>query len=225
MATLLRARTHARAVDRPTSTGSYIGRFVRHPIGTWAQLLADPARLRHGFVVVLFVGMGYALTVTGIVMSNGTPSTPWLAIPPSDYFKWEALFVAPVAALCWILAGGVMHLLSKLFHGRGTFEDTLALLGFAVALPTLVSLIPDAVRAVLTSAGLMSRAAWEQAVSEPGTPDWLFQWSYMLAYVVSLLCLFSISVAFAQRLHRWPAVAVGLVGAIVYQGVYVIFIR
>jgi hypothetical protein len=124
-------------------------------------------------VAVLAVGVGYAVTVSGIALSNGRPSTPWLAIPPADYFKWEALFIAPVTLLCWVLAAGVMHLLSKLVHGRATFEDTLALLGFAVALPTLVSLIPDAIRAAMTAVGMLSRVAWERAVSEPGTPDWV----------------------------------------------------
>jgi hypothetical protein len=225
MATLLQVRTPTHAPERATSTGAYFWLFVRHPRQSWAQLLADPARLRHGLLAVLVVGVGYAATVEGIALSGGTPSRPWLAIPVVDYFRWEALFIAPVTLLCWILATGVMHLLSKLFHGAGTFEDTLALLGFAVALPTLVSLLPDAVRAVLTSVGVLSRAAWEQAVSEPGTPDWLFLWSYMSAYLVGLLCLFPLSVATAQRLRRWPAVVVGLVGAVVYQGVYVVFIR
>jgi hypothetical protein len=99
------------------------------------------------------------------------------------------------------------------------------LLGFAVAVPTLVSLVPDAIRAALTTAGLMNRAAWEQAVSEPGTPDFLFLWAYMIAYVLGLLCLFPVSIATAQRLQRWPAVLVGVLGAFVYQGVYLIFIR
>ena len=47
----------------------------------------------------------------------------------------------------------------------------------------------------------------------------------MLAYAVALLYLFTVSVATAQRLQRWPAVAVGVAGAVVYQAVYLIFIR
>jgi hypothetical protein len=208
-----------------TSAWIYLGRFIRHPGQTWAQLLADPARLRFGFTAVLVVGLGYGITEGGIALSGGMPSTPWVAIPPADYFKWEALFSAPVTVLSWILAAGVMHLLSKLFGGHGTFDDTLALLGFAVAVPTLVSLVPDAIRAALTTAGLMNRAAWEQAISVPGTPDFLFLWAYMIAYVLGLLCLFPVSIATSQRLRRWPAVLVGVLGAIVYQGMYLIFIR
>ena len=47
----------------------------------------------------------------------------------------------------------------------------------------------------------------------------------MAAYVVGLLCLFPLAVGAAQGLRRWPAVAVGLAGAALYQGVYVIFVR
>jgi hypothetical protein len=191
----------------------------------WARLLDDPARLRYGFFAVLSVALGYTLTITGIAWSGGTPSLPWVAIPPADYFKWEALFVAPVTVLCWVLAGGVVYLLSKLVGGRGTFDDTLALLGFAIAFPTFISLIPDAARALLTSAGVLNRAAWERAVSIPGTTDFLFLWAYMIAYVLALLCLFPMAAGFAQRLRAKPAVAVGIAGAVVYQGVYFIFIR
>jgi hypothetical protein len=148
-----------------------------------------------------------------------------LVIPASDYFKWEALFSAPVTVFCCVLAAGIMHLLAKRFHGRGTFDDTLALVGFAVALATFISLIPDGARAALTVFGVLSRPAWEQAVSQPGTPDWLFLWGYMTAYLIALPCLFAAAVVTAEGLRPWRALAVGLAGAIVYQGIYFIFIR
>jgi hypothetical protein len=192
---------------------------------TWARLLASPARLWYGFLAVLCVGLGYGLTEAGIAFSGGTPSTPWLPIPAAEYFRWEALFSAPVTLLCWIVAAGVAHRLSRPFGGTGSFEDTAALLGFAVALGTLISLIPDAVRAGLTSVGALSRVAWEQAVSEAGSPEWVFLWSDMLAYLIALACLYPFAIARAERLHRWPAVLVGVVGAFVYQGMYVVFIR
>ena len=225
MATYLRRDAPPDGRVRATSTWVYFGRFVRRPRQAWAELLTDPARVRYGFLAVLAVGAGYGITEAGIALSGGTPSTPWVAIPRADYFKWEALFSAPVTVVCWILAAALMHLLSKLFHGQGTFDDTLALLGFAVALPTLLSLIPDAIRAALTATGLVSRAAWEQAVSQPGSLDFLFLWVYMIAYGLGLLCLFPVSVATAQRLRHWPAVLVGVLGALVYQGIYLIFIR
>jgi hypothetical protein len=212
-------------MDRSSSTSAYLVRFLRHPRQTWTDLLLDPYRLRYGFFAVLLVGIGYGITEGGIALSGGTPSPPWLAIPPADYFKWEALFSTPVTVACWLLAASVVYLLSKLFHGQGSFDDTAALLGFAIALATVISLIPDAARSVFTAAGVLNRAAWERAVAEPGTPDFLFLWAYMIAFVVALLSLFVVSIRAAQRLRGWPALVVGLLGAIVYQGVYFIFIR
>jgi hypothetical protein len=214
-----------RQLGRGTSFWSYFGRLLLHPRRAWAQLLTDPARLRYGTVAVLIVGAGYALAIGCIAISGGTASPLWLAIPRADYFPWEVLFVAPVTLLCWILSAGVTHLLSKQFHGAGTFDDTLALLGFAVALPTLFSLIPDTVRGVLAVVGVVNRQAWERAVSQPGTFDWLFLWSYMLAYAIGILCLFPIAVATAQTLRLSAAVFVGGVGAVVYIRIYLIFIR
>jgi hypothetical protein len=225
MSAIARAQMVQHTRRPATSTWGYFAAFARHPTRTWAQLLGDPARLRYGFFAVLTVALGYSATIAGIAFSGGTPSPPWVAIPPAEYFKWEALFVAPVTVLCWVLAGGVMYLLSKPFGGGGSYDDTLAVLGFAIALPTCISLIPDAVRALLTSVGVVNRAAWEAAVSEPGTTDFVFLWGYMIVYVLALLCLFPISVGCSQRLRSWPSIAVGVTGAIVYQAVYFIFIR
>lgn len=189
------------------STCTYLGRCVRHPRQTWADLLADPARLRHGFTAVLVVGMGYALTVAGIALSNGRPSAPWLAIPESQYFIWEALFIAPVTLLCWILAAGVTHLICKVLHGSGNLDDTLALLGFAVAVPTLITLIPDAIRTTLTAAGWLNRAAWEACRLSAGHIGLSLSVDrYVLAYIAGLLWLFPLAVGTAQGLlvgGRW----------------------
>jgi hypothetical protein len=225
MATRLEAKAPRQSTKWASPFWAYGVRLVRHPRRAWAELLEEPARLRYGFMAVLLVGVGYAATVGCIALSDGTPSTPWLAIPRDQYFWWEALFIAPVTLLCWVLAAGVVHLLSRRFHGGGTFEDTLALLGFAIALPTLISLVPDLARGALTVAGVMDRQDWEAAVATPGTADWLFLWSYMSAYMVGLLVLFPIAIATAHRLHRGAAVMVGVAGAVLYQGVYLIFIR
>jgi hypothetical protein len=225
MSSIARGLTFQHTPRRAASTWAYFAAFIRHPARTCAQLLSDPARLRFGFLAVLTVGLGYAVTIAGIAWSGGIASPPWLVIPQAEYFTWEVLFVAPVTVLCWVLAGGVIYLLSKPFGGRGTFDDTLAVLGFAVAFATFISLIPDAIRALLTSLGVMSRAAWEQAISQPGTPDFVVLWAEIVAYTLALLCLFAVSVGWSQRLRRWRAIVVGIVGAVLYQGVYLIFIR
>jgi hypothetical protein len=189
------------------------------------RLAEHPRRLRCGFFAVAGVGVGYAITVAGIALSGGTPSTPWLAIPASEYFKWEALFIAPVTLLCWVLAAGVVYLLGRAVGGVGTFEATLTQVGFAIATATLITLIPDAARAAMTSVGALSRADWEQAVASPGSPDFVFLWTDMLAYLVGLLVLFTLAAARAERLRGWRAASVGVTGALLYQGVYLIFIR
>jgi hypothetical protein len=206
---------------RQAASGSGAATVGRIP---WRVCRYAP-RLRYAFLAVAAVGVGYAITIAGIALSGGTPSTPWLAIPPSDYFKWEALFVTPVTVLCWVLAAAVVYLLSRLVGGVGTYEDTLTKLGFAVAAATLITLVPDALRAALTTAGGLSRAAWEQAVARPGSPDFVFLWTDMLAYLVGLLVLFTLAATRAGRLHGWRAAGVGLSGVLVYQGVYLIFIR
>jgi hypothetical protein len=52
---------------------------------------------------------------------------------------------------------------------------------FAIALRRFFA-DPDATRALFTSVAMMNRAAWEEAVSESGTPDFVFLWADMIAY-------------------------------------------
>src|SRR5947209_19451167 len=99
MATLLRAGAPTRPPQLASSTWAYFARFARHPRRTWTRLLADPARLRYGFVAVLLVGFGYAGTVGAIALSHGRPSMPWLAITDAYYFTLQAYFIAPITCL------------------------------------------------------------------------------------------------------------------------------
>jgi hypothetical protein len=205
---------------------SYLGYILTAPVKGFTKLVQDPRRLRLGLEAVLFVALGYTVALILIASSPGRISkmAAWLAIPLERYFFWEVFFIGAVTFGCWILASGVVYLLSITVGGKGTFDDTLAALGFAVAIPTTFAFLHDCITGFLTATGIMSAEAWERSISTPGIGMVLF-WAYMLIYLFGLLVFFPVATTVSQRLNKWHGFWIGLLGVVVYQGVYFIFIR
>lgn len=203
----------------------YLALILVAPLGAFDRLMLDERRLGLGFRAVLLVAAGYTVSLVLITLGGGRSRiAPWLAIPLESYFFWETFFIGLVTFGCWILASGVVHLLSKLVGGAGSFEDTLSLLGFAIALPTLVPLVIDLVKEPLIILGFVNAASWTYALSTPGF--WMaLMLVYIGAYLIGLIVLFPLATMAAQKLSGGKSIWIGLIGALVYQGVYFIFIR
>jgi hypothetical protein len=105
---------------------SYYLWYFAKPGQTFRSLLKDRLRVRFAVFAVLIPAIGYAVMYLCGWRAGGAPSsfTPWLAIPIEQYFKYDVFIVAPSMILCWVLTSGVMQLLSPLFSGPGSFEDT-----------------------------------------------------------------------------------------------------
>jgi hypothetical protein len=87
-----------------------------------------------------------------------------------------------------------MYVLARAVGGTGTFDDTLALVGPAVAGCTLFTLIPDLTIGVLLNTGLLDADAWLRDVTQPSVTLSLV-WAYVALYAVAFLTVFSMVVA------------------------------
>jgi len=87
----------------------------------------------------------YTLVYIFLTIGGGAPSSfdPWLAVPKDVYYYYNQFWLAPSMFGCWILAAGVAHLLSRLFAGKGSFEDTLSVFGFGITIATFFALLHD----------------------------------------------------------------------------------
>jgi hypothetical protein len=149
---------------------------------------------------------------------------PWLVLPPATYFWWESLFIAPVIVGAGILAAGVLQLGARAVGGRGSFEDTLGLLGWAIAASTLATLIPDLAIGVALCAGLVRPETWMDAITRP-TPVLALVWVYLLTYVALFLVTFPAVARAAHGLGRGRAIALGWTTFAVYQLLVYVFVR
>jgi hypothetical protein len=91
-----------------------------------------------------FFGLLYSVLALILYLHGGQPSALWLAIPSEMFYLWEPVYLTPLMMVLWILFSAVAHLVSGHQGGRGCFETTLAVLGFAETVAfTILFLVPD----------------------------------------------------------------------------------
>jgi hypothetical protein len=191
-----------------------------------AARLTDTRRQWTGLAWLAGTGLGYAACILLLAAGGDVPGdmAPWLAIPRDAYFWWEAAFIGPVVVAGGLLAAAGVYLLGRAAGGTGTFDDTLALLGPAIAVCTTFTLVPDLVIGILLNSGAMSPQRWMADVTHPSATLGLV-WTYLTLYLVAFLVAFPYATAAVHRLGRWRSVAVGWAGFAIYQGFLFIFVR
>ena len=86
------------------------------------------------------------------------------------YFNYDVFIVGPSMFLCWQLVSGVVRVLSRLFSGTGSFENTAVALGFGIGAATWASLLHDLPDSVLGALGIIGVNAYEAVLNGP--PFW-----------------------------------------------------
>lgn len=203
----------------------YLGTLIR-PSRTFDTLMADPRRLRYGALALLSNAVLYTLVYVFLTLGGGAPSSfqPWLAIAPEDYYAINRFMLAPSMFGCWILAAGAAQLLGRLAGGKGSFEDNLSAMGFAIAVASLASLGHDLPDTFLGAVGLLDLEAYEVALNSP-TPWRTLLWICYGTSAVLFLVLFPKAVRSAQGIGRTASTAIGIAAFAAYQGVFLVFNR
>lgn len=136
-----------------------------------------------------------------------------LPIPAADYYLWETFFTIPVFFLILACAAAIAQLVSRAWRGRGTFEDTFAVLSLGILLPTFPLMwMPETLVLVF-----LPQLRAEPLGGFSFMPDWLNNARQICVPVWALLSWVA-SVSLVQRFgHLRAAVAVvaGLVPAAV----------
>jgi hypothetical protein len=208
-----------------TFAGYYFGTLVR-PRRTFDTLMADQRRLRFGLIALGIDAVLYTMVYVFLTAGGGSPSTfkPWLAIPAGVYYQYDRFLLAPSLLLCWILASGLVQLLGHLVDGKGSFEDTLSALGFAISISSLASVLHDLPDSFLGAIGVLDLREYEIALNSP-TIWRTILWVLYGMYVLLFLVLFPKAVGASQRIGRGPAIVIGVLAFVVYQVVFLVFNR
>lgn len=197
-----------------------------HSNEAFKRLLSYPSRMMLVWIYVSITAFLYTLMYVFLTIAEAAPSTftPWLNISKENYYYYNQFLLVPSLFLCWILASGFVQILSRVFNGKGTFEETFILLGVSVSVAMWPTLIHDLTTSFLSAIHVMDAREHELAMNTP-TIWRAILWICMAAYVVLFIALFSRSVRVSQKISVRNSVLVGTFGFILFQIVFLIFNR
>jgi hypothetical protein len=208
------------------SFASLYARTLVRPRRTFEQLLAEPGALRHGAIALAITALVYQLVYVFLAHNGGRPTVfhPWLAIDAEVYYHYNQFLIVPSIVLAWVAAGGFTQLAARALGGEGSFEDTLAVLGFGVSIASWWTGLHDLITTFLGFIGVIDQRAYEDAMSGP-TPARTLLWILMTGYLVWFLMLFGKGVGAVHRISVARSAIAGTLGFVVYQLIFVLFNR
>jgi hypothetical protein len=203
----------------------YTGVFL-HPSETFRKLLNDDRRLKFGLFAFLIPAIGYTLFYIMAWKAGGSPSTfkPWLAIPIEKYFFYDIFLALPTYFLCLVTTAAILQLLSKLFGGKGSFEDSFSVLGFGVGVATWSTMLHDLTDSFLAFTGIINMREYEKMLNEPTFWRSLL-WTLFAIYFVWFIVLFTKGMKEVQKTSPLVSLLLGISGLVVFQLIFLIFIR
>jgi hypothetical protein len=212
--------------ERLRTFRSFYAQFFLHPHSTAIELAKDARCVRFGTFAFLVPVVGYFIVYLGLAQSGAYPSkfTPWLAIEAEHYYAANRFLVVPSMFGAWILASGVVQLLGRHFGARGSFENTLGTLGFAISVASWSLLPHDILVGVLGALHVIDGRAHEHAMNAPTIARHLL-WFFGAIYVVAFPTYFVKAMRAVHRVGAGAAAILGVSGFVVYQFVFVIFNR
>ncbi len=194
---------------------SYCWGTIACPRGTFKYTTGEGNKVAYGFAAVMVLSILYSVSVL-IGYGKGLSPVgyePFLRIPAESYYLWQTFFTIPVGLIGWILFVGSAQLLSRTLGGQGTFEDSLAVLGFPFILMLPFGWFPEMM--------VMSFAPewW-------GTPAWGTT-DLVLVGVSTLWFLIASAIALrqAQNLSLSRAVFAALVSLVPVMGVQMTYLH
>lgn len=191
---------------------------------TFDTIISDHRMLRFGFKAVLIPAVLYTFVYIFLIFGGGQPFKPWLDIPLEVYYRYNVFFCAPSMFLGWVLAAAVVQVLSHLFTGKGTFEQTLTVMGFGIGVASWSTGIHDILTSFLGSIHVINQRNYEIALNSPTIWRALL-WLQMGIYLIWFILLFSKGIKSAHRVKNWQATLLGIAGFLIYQLFFLIFNR
>jgi hypothetical protein len=168
---------------------------------------------------------GYALVALLLALADARAMPePYLRIDADGYFRWGAVFYAPVIVAAWLLACDVVYVFALGLGRRPPFPRILTAMAAAVGIGTLGTLVPDLVTSPLRAMGIISESSWEHSITAH-TGWFVFSWCTIVVYLLLFCVSFPWAVRRATGMRGWRAVAVGLTAFAVFQGFEYLFIR
>jgi len=198
--------------------------LVFSPRTAITELASNPRAVFVGFKHILILAVLYELAFVLWALGDATVTMPaFLKIPEDRYYFYELIFAIPVFFIVWIVASGTAYLLSKAIGGNGSYDTMLGGFGIAALVSAYFTLIPDFIQGVLWTTGWVPFAEYQEATSRG--PLLVLVWGYIVAYNVSHLVLYTVTIRYSQNLGILKSAIVAIISYFASIGIFITFIR
>ena len=199
---------------------------IVNPGKTFKELLNNEKSFSLGFAFIMIPIVAYTLMYIFLTIGKGAPSvlTPWLKIPKDDYYSINRFLLAPSMILCWITANAVIQILTRIFNGAGTFEQTLTIIALSISISMWGGLIHDLPMSLLSAVGVIDARQHEIDMNSPTIFRTLL-WICYSIYFIAFLTLFPLAVKVVHKLTITKSIVIGWIGFILFQIIFFIFNR
>ena len=175
--------------------------LIRSPKTAITRLANDPRAAFVGFKHIFLYAVLYEFVTVLWAFGDARPTMPaFLKIPDDQYYYYQLTFEIPMILTAWLLAGSIAYMLSKALGGKGSYDTILGGFGIAAFVSAYFVLIPDFIQGVLWSTGWVPFSEYQEITSRG--PLAVLVWGYILAYNVSYLILYTITIRYSQNLSK-----------------------
>ena len=204
---------------------AYILGTLTAPRQTFTLIMFDAQGLSISFLCLVAAAIAWALAALALAFAGFQPWTsPWMAIPLSQYYFWQALLAVPVILAAWMLVAGFVQLGAQRSGGGGSFEATAKLVALSIAVSGLVLLIPAWLLALLALAGTVDAASLLSMLRAGGFATAVL-WLLILSEAVWMTLLTSVAIRAAHKLRFRPSVRVAVPAVFLYYVFVLVFFR
>lgn len=191
--------------------------IILHPIFTLKKYLKHENRLLYSFITILLFGIFYTI---GVVFAYIFEHLPYgieiiLKVPIEKYYLYESFFLLPVTICTWILLAGLIQIISILFKGKGSFEDTLSLIGLPFFILIIFMFIPDIIIDYLMPKSIIESYIFWNIIN----PIRLLLVSFWI------IIIHIIAVKEVQKLTNIKAIIITILSYIPYMAIILTYIR
>jgi hypothetical protein len=198
--------------------------FLRSPGRFIARLSTDSRAALIGFRNVLAIAFLYEGAILLWALGADRVTMPsFLRIDEQLYYFYELIFLIPLFIVTWLLASSIAYVLSKALGGRGSFDAMLGGYGLSMAISAYFTLIPDYIQGLLWTTGWVPFDEYQEITGQGALL--VIVWSYMLAYTLAHIFLYSITIHKTQSLDGIRSALVGFVSFLGSFAIWITFVR
>lgn len=207
-----------------SSSIGYFFRTVFAPGRAFRRLMDDPRPFGRGLRTVVATGILCSLTAAALAVEGAVPMAPiFIPVTTENFYFWQMLFTLPVLVTAWIVTSAVVHALGRGRKRGGSFKRTLALFGFAQAVPLLLIWAVQTAVAVFYSLGM----GQQEMVDILSTPS-AFQTGFLAVFGAALAWSFLLAclAASVSQKVRWAyALFLGVLAEALFVGPVAFLLR